>query len=566
METQENLKPLPIGKSFFDKVIEEGCYYVDKTLFIKELLEKQSEVTLCTRPRRFGKTLNQTMLKCFFENTAEVGGKDTRSLFNGLKIESAGEKYMENQGKYPVIYLSFKDAKMSNFEGSYYNLMYEIAGEFSRHYYILNSISQKADKEMFEKLTSRKGTRDDYAQSLRFLTKYLEKYHNEKVIIIIDEYDVPLENSWSLSFYDEMVNFIRPLLSSAFKDNPHLKLAVITGCLRVSKESIFTGLNNLDIISILSEHYDEFFGFTQEEIDKMLAYYKLENNVEILKKWYNGYLFGNKEVYNPWSIVNCVRDWIYSDNYCPRPYWVNTSSNDIVRKLISMADNNARAELETLIAGETIEKIIHEDITYDEIDKNIDNLWNFMLFTGYLKIVGSRIEGIKKVLYLSVPNLELQYLYETKIQEWFKETIKEKNLDILFDAVINGNVEVFQNELAKLLTISISFMDNAENFYHGFMVGILSRINGYIVKSNRESGNGRSDIVVYSANGINNMAIIIEIKTAKKFNEMPAECDKALKQIEENNYAAYWEEEGYPDILKYGIAFYKKRCEIKKHF
>jgi len=566
MEYPDYKKPLPIGESFFDSMIENDYYYVDKTLFIRDILDKKTTVTLCTRPRRFGKTLNQTMLKCFFEDTTQVGGKDMRALFRGLKIEEAGELYLEHQGKYPVIFLSFKEAKRDSFERSLLELKDNIADEFDRHRYVSEKMANKKKRSLFEKLADGDGTFEEYSKSLKFLSECLENYHSRKAIILIDEYDVPLENSWGRGFYDEMIDFIRPFLSSALKDNPHLQFAVMTGCLRISKESIFTGLNNPAIISILSKEYSEYFGFTQSEMDTMLEYYGLEGKTQVVKDWYNGYIFGNTEVYNPWSTLNVVSSWrTYIDEF-PRPYWVNTSGNDIVRKLVDRADSEMKAELETLMAGRTISKTVHEDITYDEIYKDADNPWNFLFFTGYLKKVGDgRLsEDGELTLDLSIPNIELKYIYKTKIQEWFKDRIAEKDLRIFFDAILSGDAETFQRELSILLAESISFMDSAENFYHGFMAGVLSRLEGYIVKSNRESGHGRSDLVMYSVNGIDDKAVIFELKPAKKFNELPTACEDALNQIEENDYAAYWDKEGYKNIVKYGIGFYKKRCEVRK--
>jgi len=553
--------PLPIGVSFFDEMIEKGYYYVDKTMFIKDILDKKAKVTLCTRPRRFGKTLNQTMLKCFFENTAELGGKDTSVLFKSLKIEKAGEKYMEYQGKYPVIFLSFKEAKRNSFDFSYWQLKSDIANEFRRHDYTKEKITKKKDLELFEKLASGEGSLPEYSTSIKFLSECLEIYYGKKAVVLIDEYDVPLENSWVRGFYQEMIDFIRPLLSSAFKDSLSLEFAIITGCLRISKESIFTGLNNLKIVSILSERYDEYFGFTQSEVEAMLAHYKLESKVEAMKKWYNGYLFGNAEVYNPWSMINSMDDLRNSPEYMPRPYWVNTSSNDIVRKLIDRADSTAKDELETLIAGGTISKVIHEDITYDEIENSIDNIWNFMFFTGYLKKVGATVSNKGRIIIeLKIPNKELEIIFEDKVQEWFNDYTSQRDLKKLFDAILGGDAEVFQSELSKMLAESISFYDSAENFYHGFMAGVLSRLSEYRIKSNRESGDGRSDLVLYGMD----KAVIFEFKVAKKAKEMPAECENALKQIEDNNYVAYWDDEGYADIIKYGIAFYKKKCEVRK--
>jgi len=558
--------PLPIGQAFFDRVIEGRYYYVDKTLFIKDILDKGATVTLCTRPRRFGKTLNQTMLKCFFENTAELSGKDMRPLFNGLKIEAAGEKYLEHQGKYPVIFLSFRGWKLNSFEVSRKRIIADIADEFKRHAYLADKISDDNDLKLFRKLSERDNdSLGDYHSSVKFLCKCLEDHYGKKVIILIDEHDVPLENSWVRGFYQEMIDFIRPFLGDTLKDNPHLGFSVITGCLRISKESIFTGMNNLNVVSILSERYDEYFGFTQDEMDAMLRHYNQECKAEIVREWYDGYVFGNTEVYNPWSSINVVSNWIKNINRFPEPHWANTSGNDIVRTLIDRVDSEAKTELETLIARGTISKTIHEDITYDEIHKNANNLWNFMFFTGYLKKTGEgRLsEDGEWILDLAIPNMELRYIYTTKIREWFNERIAEKNLDTFFDAILNGKVEIFQAELSKLLAESISFMDGAENFYHGFMAGILSRLNGYLVKSNRESGRGRSDLVMHGVSR-RDKAIIFELKVAKKFGELPSACDEALRQIEANNYAADWSDEGYVDIMKYGVAFYRKDCEIKK--
>jgi len=555
--------PLPIGLAFFDRMIEDGYYYVDKTLYIKDILDKGATVTLCTRPRRFGKTLNQTMLKCFFEDVAELGGKDTRALFNGLKIEAAGDRYLEHQGRYPVIFLSFKDWKLGSFESSCEQIKKDLADEFRRHAYLEDKISNNNTREMFRNLSG-KSSMDDYRSSLRFLSKCLGDYYGRKTIILIDEYDVPLENSWVRGFYQDMVDFIRPLLSSALKDNPYLQLAVITGCLRISKESIFTGLNNLDVMSILNDHFGEHFGFTQDEMDAMLRYYNLECKAGVVRDWYDGYMFGNTEVYNPWSSIKVASNWIKNINRHPEPHWVNTSGNDIVRTLIDKADGETREELETLIAGGTISKPIHEDITYDEIYKSADNLWNFLFFTGYLKKVGEgRLGENGEISFdLSIPNMELRYIYATKIKEWFNESMAEKNLNAFFNAILSGDVETFQTELSKLLAESISYMDSAESFYHGFMAGILSKLKGYRVKSNRESGHGRSDLVLYGTS-IRDKAVIFELKLARKFRELPATCDEALRQIEDNNYVAYWDDEGYADIMKYGVAFYRKNCEVR---
>ena len=559
------LKPLPIGHSFFERIIEGGYYYVDKTLFIKDILDKGATVTLCTRPRRFGKTLNQTMLKCFFEDTAKTDNKNTHALFNGLKIEQFGERYLGHQGKYPVIFLSFKESKLPDFDGSYDMLTYEISGEFRRHEYVKEKIFDKTELGLFEKIATHSASLKDYSKSLRLLSKCLEKYYGEKAIVLIDEYDVPLENSWSSGFYQEMASFIRPLLSGALKDNPHLQFAVITGCLRISKESVFTGLNNLDIMSVLSSYYSEYFGFTQAEINALLGYYDLENNAETIKRWYDGYLFGKTEVYNPWSVINCVSDWRIDSEYVPRPYWVNTSANDIVRKLINKADDETRANLEVLMAGQTIQKVIYEDITYDEVDNNVNNLWSFMFFTGYLKKTGeSRLdENDAQWLDLSIPNIELKYIYTSKIQEWFREKIELKDFSKFYEAILNGNAKEAQEELGKFLLETISYMDGREDFYHGIMLGILSGIRNYYVNSNRESGLGRCDIIMKHSSG-RGKAIIFELKCTSNMHEIEKKSQEALEQIDDNMYGKELEVECYSDIIKYGIAFCKKSCEIRK--
>jgi hypothetical protein len=555
--------PLPIGQSSFDSMIENGYYYVDKTLFIRDILAKKASVILCTRPRRFGKTLNQTMLKCFFEDTAQIGGKDTRSLFNGLKIEAAGDEYLEHQGKYPVIFLSFKEAETDTFAEACGFFKSIIAEEFCRHRYVTEKITETKDIDEFESISTGKGDISIYKHSLKSLSRYLEKYHNKKPIILIDEYDVPLQRSWTKGFYEEMIGFIRPLLSSALKDNTHLQFAVLTGCLRISKESIFTGLNNPDVISILSDRYDEYFGFTQGEMDGMLAHYGLGSKTQIVKDWYNGYLFGSKEVYNPWSSIHVVADWLDNINRNPGSYWANTSGNEIVRKLIDRADDGAKADLETLMAGGAISKVIHEDITYNEVYQNTDNLWNFMFFTGYLKKVGETVDAKGRIIVeMKIPNREVDIIYSNKISEWFDDRIKEKDLAVFFNAILAGDIETFQRELTVLLAGSISFMDSVENFYHGFMAGVLNRLEGYRVKSNRESGDGRSDLVMYATSRALGKAVIFEFKSAKEFHELSAKCKEALKQIEDKKYADEWASDGYTQIMKYGIAFYKKDCLV----
>ncbi|GHV79702.1 hypothetical protein AGMMS49944_14930 [Spirochaetia bacterium] len=520
-------------------------------------------MNLFTRPRRFGKTLNMRMLQCFFEDTSETTGKDAASLFKGLKIMIAGEQYTTLIGIYPVVFLTFKDARMQLFEDAYSMLKDNIMGEFKRHSYILQDKLLIKEKERYECIMMGTGNIGEYSGALKFLCECLSIHHEKKAIVLIDEYDVPLEASWSNGYYNDMVNFIRPLLGTALKDNPFLEFATITGCLRISKESIFTGLNNLDVNSITGKNYTEYFGFTQEEISNMLAYYSLNSCADMVKEWYDGYLFGNTEVYNPWSSIKIVKDLCADIHSLPQPYWANTSSNSIVRTLIDKADDDAKADLDTLIAGGTIKKIIHEDITYDEVEKNIDNIWNFLFFTGYLKKVGEYADTENNiVLELTIPNIELLCIFRNKIQEWFKETIEQCDLSRLYTAVLEGDAQTFEDELSELLIDSISFYDNQENFYHGFLTGVLSKAKRYLVKSNRESGNGRSDIFMknVSAKG---KAVVFELKVAQNMQELSAKCDEALRQIDEKKYLRELEQEGYQHILKYGIAFCRKDCMVK---
>ena len=388
-------------------------------------------------------------------------------------------------------------------------------------------------------------------------------YSNKKVIILIDEYDVPLENSFFEGFYKEMISFLRSIFESALKTNSSLEFAVITGCLRISKESIFTGLNNLEIISILNKSYDEYFGFTPEEVKKICRDYNVQNKYELIKEWYNGYIFGDSNVYNPWSVVRFVKDLGFDINEYPSSYWANTSSNNIVKSLIERADDETKKEIEILIEGKTIEKPVHEDITYDEIYKSMDNLYNFMFFTGYFKKVSERMdEEDNKFIEFAIPNKEVKYIFRRKILNWFDERIKCEDRTKLYTSVLQGDVKTFQSEINRLLRKTISFNDAYENFYHGFLTGVLSGMDGYIVKSNREAGDGRSDIYIRPVS-IFDRAVIIEIKICDKPREIFIKYDKALEQIEEKKYEEELNEEGYEDIIKYGIAFYRKDCIIK---
>lgn len=553
-------KPLPIGIDSFERMINDGYYYIDKTLLIKELLDYKGGVNLFTRPRRFGKTLNISMLQYFFEKT----DKDNGYLFEGLKIMEQGEKYTKHMGQYPVINLSLKSAKQPDFDLAYSCLKDEIVGEYRRHEYVLSSEKLINERERYLKIVRADGDRELYITSLKFLSECLEKYHGKKVIILIDEYDVPLENSYFRGFYVEMIDFIRSLFESALKTNNSLEFAVITGCLRISRESIFTGLNNLKIISIINNQYAEHFGFKQSEVTKMLLDYNLSEKENSIKDWYNGYTFGETDVYNPWSLIQYVDDLKSNINKFPVSYWANTSSNSIVRSLIEKADISTKQEIEKLIAGESIEKPIHEDITYDEIYKSMDNLWNFMFFTGYLKKASERMDNEdERYLNLMIPNREVKYIFRHKILDWFSEKIKTKDLSVMYNSILEGDVETFELKVVDILEDTISFNDAYESFYHGFLLGILANMDRYIVQSNREMGNGRSDILIRYPNR-RGKAVIIEMKVAKEISELEKKCDEAIAQIEDRKYDSPLVKEGYTDILKYGIAFYRKDCMIKR--
>lgn len=558
-----NYKPLPIGTDDFRKLVTSGYYYVDKTLFIKELLDKKGEVNLFTRPRRFGKTLNLSMLRYFFEDTgnAQINAQN-RKLFDGMEIMQQGERYTGEITSYPVIQVCFKSAKQPTWEQALTMLRRQIAVEFERHQYITDTLPDY-DAERYQNITANAGDIVDYIDALAFLSKCLMQYHQKPVILLIDEYDVPLENAYFQGFYTQMADFIRSLFESALKTNPSLHFAVITGCLRITKESIFTGLNNFEIISVLTKDYSRHFGFTTQDVKELLGYYHLSQKEDSIRQWYDGYLFGDTEIYNPWSIINYVKALLADEEEPPQPYWSNTSSNNIIRSLIERSDFSVRSEIEDLIAGMNIEKPVHEDITYEDIYQSMDNLWNFLFFTGYLKQSGKRVIDHQIYITLSIPNVEIQQIYKTKVLSWFRDEIEQKDMSELYKSILEGNTEVFQKCLTGVLRDTISFYDNVEAFYHGFMIGILGKLKTYIIKSNRESGDGRFDILIQSLD-ITRPIVIIELKTAKKYKNLEKEAEDALDQIQKMGYDSEFAEEGYEKSIRYGISFYKKNCMIKK--
>lgn len=557
-------KALPMGIDDFKELITQDYYYVDKTLLIKELLDKRGKANLFTRPRRFGKTLNLSMLQYFFEDTSYTSKQqNNKELFTGLAIMQAGEQYLKHMGKYPVISVSLKSAKQKNFEEAFSCLKETIAKEYAKYEHIISErMTNQADLQKYSRIRDQRAERAEYLTSLAFLSGCLYQATGCRSIILIDEYDVPLENAYFGGFYHDMLTFIRSLFESALKTNPALEFAVITGCLRISKESIFTGLNNLAIYSILSRNYDEFFGFTQKEVNDILNAYGLMEKEEIVRQWYNGYVFGSAEVYNPWSVINFVHENDVDPKALPKPYWMNTSSNNIIRHLIEHADAGVKGEIEKLIAGGTIDKPLNENITYEDIETSQENLWNFLFFTAYLKVVKKRLELDTIYLTMAIPNVEILCVYRSSIREWFIQKVKRTDYTVFYQKLLEGDCAFTEDFIKKQLAESISYYDNAENFYHGYLVGALSGMEGYAIESNREHGEGRPDIVLKPFDP-GRPAIIIEVKRADRFNRMEEKCALAIGQIEEKRYAAELEAEGYGMIRKYGICFCRKNCMVR---
>ncbi len=559
---------LPIGVEDFSDIIKKNYYYVDKTLMIKDLLDSGGKTTLFTRPRRFGKTLNMSMLKYFFELPYEDCHGDVtdyKYLFDGLKISEAGEKYMAEQGQYPVISLTLKSAKQPSFDSAFYQLKATIAREFYRHEYLVRDTAiSSMHRDKFLRIMNEKADYDEYATALAFLSDCLFTYHKKKVVVLIDEYDVPLENAYFSGFYEKMVSFIRSLFESVLKTNINLEFAVITGCLRISRESIFTGLNNLKVMTVNNNNFSDYFGFTEKEVSILLESYDIEAVKETVKKWYDGYVFGVTEIYNPWSIMNYVDSARTKIDAFPVWAWSNSSSNSIIKDLIRKADGKTRSEIESLMLGEAIEKTLHEEITYDSIYASDDNLWSFLLATGYLKVVGKRMDEYDdtKVM-LKIPNTEVLRIYRDEIINWFSDEIKAADLSKMYQAMMDADIESFQEEISLFLTKSISYYDNKEAFYHGFLLGLMTQLSDYIVNSNRESGNGRYDIAVRHSYSRKFPVIILEFKVTNAYKELAKACDNALEQIHERNYKSEFEEIGYTKFVYYGIGFCGKDLMIK---
>ena len=551
-------KPLPIGVEDFKRLVDNGYYFVDKTLMIKELLENKETVNLFTRPRRFGKTLNMSMLQRFFEATE----KSNAYLFDGLKI-AAYPEYMAYQGQYPVISISLKSMKRASYQEAYFEYVKLLSDEFERHEIILQSDAvSEEDKLEFQKIKKRIAEPKEYNSAVKLLSKCLQKVYQKNVIILIDEYDVPLENAYHEGFYDDMTNLIRSCFESALKTNPSLEFAVLTGCLRVSRESIFTGLNNLKTYSITKNKFSQYFGFTQEEMQEILQNFSLEQYAETIAKWYDGYRFGLTEIYNPWSVLNCIDSYLQNDMVACEPYWSNTSSNRIVKRLIEESNERTKSMVEELINGTPIHTQIFEDVTYGTIDVNQDYIWSFLLFTGYLKIISCETIGDETYYDMVIPNVEIKSIYKNTIRSWFIDHINRDSRTDILESVIHADAEKLEDLLCTWLTNTISCFDEQENYYHGFVTGLVSGFNGYMVVSNRESGNGRFDLVVKQRSRWHHAAIL-EFKVVEKYNQMTKACEDALRQIEEKDYEASLRDEQYENIAKLGICFCQKRCRVK---
>ena len=551
-------KPLPIGVEDFKRLVDNEYYFVDKTLMIKELLENKETVNLFTRPRRFGKTLNMSMLQRFFEATE----KSNAYLFDGLKI-AAYPEYMAYQGQSPVISISLKSMKRASYQEAYFEYVKLLSDEFERHEIILQSdLVSEEDKLEFQKIKKRIAEPKEYNSAVKLLSKCLQKVYQKNVIILIDEYDVPLENAYHEGFYDDMTNLIRSCFESALKTNPSLEFAVLTGCLRVSRESIFTGLNNLKTYSITKNKFSQYFGFTQEEMKEILQAFSLEQYAGTIAKWYDGYRFGLTEIYNPWSVLNCIDSYLQNDMVACEPYWSNTSSNRIVKRLIEESNERTKSMVEELINGTPIHTQIFEDVTYGTIDVNQDYIWSFLLFTGYLKIISCETIGDETYYDMVIPNVEIKSIYKNTIRSWFIDHINRDSRTDILESVIHADAEKLEDLLCTWLTNTISCFDEQENYYHGFVTGLVSGFNGYMVVSNRESGNGRFDLVVKQRSRWHHAAIL-EFKVVEKYNQMTKACEDALKQIEEKDYEASLRDEQYENIAKLGICFCQKRCRVK---
>ena len=553
-------KKLPVGIENFEEIRKEGFYYVDKTGLIRDLLNSWGKVNLFTRPRRFGKTLNMSMLKSFFE----IGAN--RTLFDGLAISKETTLCEAYMGKFPVVFVSLKGVDGLTFEDAYGMLRRVLRSEVFRLSFLAES-KKVLDKEKaaFERFLNEQDTMDDVQESLKMLSSLLYQHYGQKTILLIDEYDVPLDKAFQHGYYKEMVALIRSLFGQALKTNDYLQFAVLTGCLRVSKESIFTGLNNFKVLSITDSRFDEHFGFTDAEVKTLLDDYSLTAHYGETKEWYDGYRFGSVDVYCPWDVINHVDRLCGEPNAEPQAYWINTSGNDLVRRFVDKADKTTQGEIERLIAGEAIEKAVRLELTYNEIDNSIDNLWSVLFTTGYLTQAGKVERSVYKLI---IPNREVREVFILQIQEWFKETVvhDEKPMQAFCQAFLDGNAEEIQKRLTVILGKMISILDTKakddqkENFYHGLLLGLLRSEPNWLIMSNAESGDGFSDILIEPEDP--DTGIVIEVKYSPTLAGMESTCATALEQIKSKRYDERLRNEGRENVTAFGIAFCKKRCRV----
>ena len=566
-----NTLKLPVGIENFEEIRKLGFYYIDKTRLIEQLLQGWGKVTLFTRPRRFGKTLNMSMLKSFFE----IGTDKT--LFDGLYISGNKELCDEHMGKYPVIFLSFKGVEGLTYDEAFDVLVRVIGKEISRVSFLADSDKlTMLEREQYKGLTiiedgSFVFSKDKLISSLQLLSQLLYKHYGQKVVILIDEYDVPLDKAFQNGYYKEMVSLIRGLFGQALKTNEFLQFAVLTGCLRVSKESIFTGLNNFEINSIVDIDHDEQFGFTDDEVMKLLSDYDRSERYHDAKEWYDGYHFGNADIYCPWDVINFAKKLVSDPSARPSAFWINSSGNDMVRRFVDKSDQTTRDEIEKLVAGGFVEKQLRLDLTYDEIDNTIDNLWSVLFTTGYLTKIGEvKVPDSESYAYrLVIPNKEVREVFILQIQEWFKAVVAKDDdtMKLLSRAILDKDDKQIARQLNIVMSRMISILDTKapdamkENFYHGLLLGLLRGSNpDWLIKSNRESGDGFSDILIMPEDP--DAGIVIEVKYAKEMKELDAACEAAITQIKDKRYDETLRDEGRCDILAYGIAFCRKRCRV----
>lgn len=548
----DNLKKIPIGEDDFKRLIENNNYYVDKTRLIEDILTRGSLVNLFPRPRRFGKTLTISMLDNYFNIKKKELNKN---LFKGLEIEKSSKEIQKEKGKYPVISLNLKEIKAENWKLEF-NLLKNIISKLYYDHIEVQEVLNETEKRDYNAILLKRADEAVYQLSLKNLSQYLMRLYKERVIILIDEYDAPIEKGYIEGFYDEVIDFMRNFFGAALKTNDALKFACITGILRVSKESIFSGLNNIDIYSILNEQYSEYFGFLPEEVDKILEDYGMKDRKEDIKKWYDGYNFGGTEIYNPWSILKAIsrKEIDY--------YWTNTGGTDILEEILKKSSSIIKQELEQLLIGDVIKVKLDENIVYAEISGSRENIYNFMLMSGYLTVEKIEREGKYKIGYLKIPNLEVEVAFENMINRWFQEKTGREEIIKLQKALLEERKEIVEELLNSLMEKSMSYFDNAENFYHGFVLGLMVDMGkDYVVLSNRESGFGRYDMKIEKMD--KSVGIILEFKTAKEDEKMEEEARNALEQINNNKYYLEMKEKGITNILKYGIAFNNKKAVVR---